>query len=117
MIDRNQESKSADPAEFTDPQLASIRDEHSTLEMSERFIAFYFAENLYCIRADLVAEVIHSPAVAALPNSPRGVLGIAAVRGEVIAVLSLKNLLKVQGGVSRISSKMIVLKPRENQTQ
>ncbi|MBC7899542.1 MAG: chemotaxis protein CheW [Saprospiraceae bacterium] len=117
MIDLNQELDVLDPVEFTNLPLSSIRDEHSAAQTCERFIAFYFGDKLYCVVAEMVAEVIHPLSVAILPNAPRGVLGIAALRGEVVTVLSLKDLLKEESGAANAKSKMIVLQRNENETQ
>ncbi|MEJ7847780.1 MAG: chemotaxis protein CheW [Pyrinomonadaceae bacterium] len=103
--------------EFIDPPVSMIGNEHSANQKCERFIAFYFGLGLYCVRAEVVAEVIHALPVAVLPNSPRGISGITAIRGEVIAVLNLKELVNEEGGAGHAKSKMVVLRSPENQTQ
>ena len=117
MIDQKRELDLTSPIEFTNLPGSSLQDEHSAAQKLERFIAFYFGKNIYCVPADMVAEVIHPLSIAILPNSPRGVLGIAAIRGEVVAVLNLKELLQEEGGALQGKSKMIVLKPKDGLTQ
>ena len=107
----------SDLAELINPPASVTGDEHSATQKCERFIAFYFGQGLYCVRAEAVAEVIHALPVAFLPNSPHGVSGITAIRGEVIAVLNLKELVNEESGAGQAGSKMVVLRSPENQTQ
>lgn len=83
----------------------------------ERFIAFYSGSGLYCVRADDVAEVIHAVPVAAIPNPPRGISGIAAFRGEVLTILSLRELSSESDAGQSEKSKMVVLQAAEDHSQ
>lgn len=58
-----------------------------------RFLTFRLGARLYALPAEEVAEVIRTPAVARLPQSPRGLLGLANLRGSVLPVASLRGLL------------------------
>jgi purine-binding chemotaxis protein CheW len=61
--------------------------------MAERFLTFQVAGQLYALPAQQVAEVIRLPAVARVPQAPRGLLGLANLRGNVLPVASLQGLL------------------------
>ncbi len=117
MLDPNHQRELLNTGEFICPPTTSTSDEYSATKTCERFIAFYFGVKLYCVKAQSVAEVVHSLTVAVLPNPPGVLAGIAALRGEVIVVLDLKDALKEEGGSSRDRSKMIVLRQQDGQTQ
>src|SRR5688500_18551114 len=57
------------------------------------FLTFRLAGTLYALAAELVLEVIHVPAVARVPHSPPALLGIANLRGNVLPLVGLKELL------------------------
>jgi purine-binding chemotaxis protein CheW len=60
-----------------------------------RFLTFRSNGRLYALPAAEVAEIIPVPPVARLPQSPKALLGMANLRGSVIAVGSLRALLGV----------------------
>jgi purine-binding chemotaxis protein CheW len=61
--------------------------------MPERFLTFRVDDQLYALPAEQVAEIIRLPAVARVPQAPRGLLGLANLRGIVLPVASLQGLL------------------------
>src|SRR4029077_16909873 len=61
--------------------------------MPERFLTFRANGQLYALPAEQVSEVICMPAVARMPQAPRGLLGLANLRGTVLPVASLRGLL------------------------
>ena len=61
--------------------------------MAERFLTFRVAGQLYALPAGQIAEIIRLPAVARVPQAPRGLLGLANLRGNVLPVASLRGLL------------------------
>jgi purine-binding chemotaxis protein CheW len=61
--------------------------------MPERFLTFRANGQLYALPAEQVSEVIRMPAVARVPQAPRGLLGLANLRGTVLPVASLRGLL------------------------
>ena len=61
--------------------------------MVERFLTFRIGSELYALPAGQVVEVIRLPAVARVPQAPRGLLGLANLRGNVLPVASLRGLL------------------------
>lgn len=58
-----------------------------------RYLTFRVAEQLYALPADAVSEVIRVPSVARVPQGPRALLGLGALRGAVIPVASARGLL------------------------
>ena len=65
--------------------------------MAERFLTFRVDGELYALPASQVAEVIRLPAVARVPQAPKGLLGLANLRGTVLPVASLRGLLGADG--------------------
>jgi purine-binding chemotaxis protein CheW len=61
--------------------------------MPERFLTFRACSELYALPADRVAEVIRLPAVARVPQAPKGLLGLANLRGSVLPIASVRGLL------------------------
>ena len=60
--------------------------------MAERFLTFRVSGELYALPANQVAEVIRLPAVARVPQAPKGLLGLANLRGSVLPVASVRGL-------------------------
>jgi purine-binding chemotaxis protein CheW len=63
--------------------------------MAERFLTFRGNGQLYALGAEQVSEVIRLPALARVPQAPKGLLGLANLRGNVLPVASLRGLLGV----------------------
>lgn len=60
---------------------------------TRRFLTFRVEDRLYALPAEEVAEVIRMPALARVPHAPKGLLGIANLRGAVLPVAGLRGLL------------------------
>jgi purine-binding chemotaxis protein CheW len=76
--------------------------------MPERFLTFRVGDQLYALPADEVAEIIRLPTVARVPQAPRGLLGLANLRGIVLPVASLQGLLGGEPGADA-ATRAIVL--------
>ncbi|MET0281980.1 MAG: chemotaxis protein CheW [Steroidobacteraceae bacterium] len=64
--------------------------------MSNRFLTFTVGAQLYALRAEQVVEVIRVPALARVPQGPPALLGIANLRGAVLPVAGLRELLGLE---------------------
>ncbi len=60
---------------------------------ARRFLTFRIDERLYALPAEEVSEVIRVPHVACVPQGPKGLLGVANLRGSILPVASLRRLL------------------------
>lgn len=60
---------------------------------STRFLTFKIEEQSYALRSEDVSEVIRVPAMARVPQGPPALLGIANLRGSVLPVAGLRELL------------------------
>lgn len=75
----------------------------------QRFLTFRWQTSLYALPVEEVAEVVRTPLYARVPHSPRGLLGIANLRGSVLPVASLGGLLGLGTGEMGRTSRAIVL--------
>lgn len=60
---------------------------------AERFLTFCIDRQQYALPAADVMEVMHVPALAHIPQAPAALLGVANLRGSVLPVASLRELL------------------------
>jgi purine-binding chemotaxis protein CheW len=60
--------------------------------MPERFLTFRVDGQLYALPANQVVEVIRLPEMARVPQAPKGLLGLANLRGSVLPVASVRGL-------------------------
>lgn len=58
-----------------------------------RFLTFRVDGRLYALPAGEVSEVIRPPPVARVPQAPKGLMGLANLRGAVLPVASARGLL------------------------
>ena len=81
---------------------------------ARRFLTFRLARRLYALPAELVREVIHVPSVARVPQGPPALRGIANLRGTVLPLVGLHELLQSQAAAGDSgATKAIVLTERE----
>ena len=76
---------------------------------SDRFLTFRVDSQLYALRSDQVAEVIRVPDVARVPQSPHALLGLGNLRGVVLPVVGLRELLGKASMADLSSARAIVL--------
>jgi purine-binding chemotaxis protein CheW len=76
---------------------------------STRFLTFRVDKQLYALQSDQVSEVIRVPDVARIPQAPSALLGLANLRGAVLPVAGLRELLKKPATTNRESARAIVL--------
>ncbi|MES2605700.1 MAG: chemotaxis protein CheW, partial [Pseudomonadota bacterium] len=76
---------------------------------SNRFLTFRVDAQLYALRAEDVSEVMLLPALARIPQAPPALLGVANLRGAVLPVVSLRELLQKPPAPNKASTRAIVL--------
>lgn len=77
--------------------------------LSNRFLTFKAGEQLYALSSELVAEVVRVPVVARVPQSPHALLGLANLRGAVLPVAGLRELLDKPAATITDATRAIVL--------
>ena len=76
---------------------------------SGRFLTFHVEGQLYALRSENVSEVIRVPTLARVPQGPAALLGLANLRGSVIPVAGLRELLGKQPAPELPTARAIVL--------
>jgi chemotaxis signal transduction protein len=64
-----------------------------------RLLVFRVGAERFAVALDAVEEVIDAPAVQPLPDAPPNVLGVAAIRGELVPMYDPRSVLRVAGSV------------------
>jgi purine-binding chemotaxis protein CheW len=73
------------------------------------FLTVRVGERLYALDAANVREILHVPPMTRVPQSPRALLGIANLRGTVLAVASLRGLLAMTDVPHSATARAVVL--------
>ncbi|MGH8320126.1 MAG: chemotaxis protein CheW [Steroidobacteraceae bacterium] len=76
---------------------------------SARFLTFHVGGQLYALRSDDVLEVIRLPAMARVPQGPAALLGIGNLRGAVLPIAGLRQLLGKPASLDGSTARAIVL--------
>lgn len=74
-----------------------------------RFLTFLVGDQLYALKSEDVLEVIRLPAMARVPQGPPALLGIGNLRGAVLPVAGLRQLLGKPASLHGSSARAIVL--------
>ncbi|HEY5959209.1 MAG TPA: chemotaxis protein CheW, partial [Polyangiaceae bacterium] len=66
------------------------------------FLAISLASQLYGIELTQIREILSPPPLTIVPRAARYVLGVCSVRGQLVTVVELKQVLSlVEGGITR----------------
>jgi purine-binding chemotaxis protein CheW len=77
--------------------------------VTDRFLIFRADSQLYALRSDEVTEVIRVPLVARVPQSPAALLGLGNLRGTVLPVVGLRELLGKPTAADLSAARAIIL--------
>ncbi len=91
-------------------------DKHFARQSGEKFIVFDLGGKLFAVSSEQVAEVIHPPTVTPLPNVPEWLFGIANLRGEIISVVDLRQILTKENSVIAPKSKCVIARSSGSNT-
>ncbi|MDY6982021.1 MAG: chemotaxis protein CheW [Pseudomonadota bacterium] len=83
--------------------------EPAVTSSTERFLTFCVDRQLYALPAADVTEVMHVPALAHVPQAPAALLGVANLRGSVLPVASLRELLGKPAASYTSATRAVVL--------
>jgi purine-binding chemotaxis protein CheW len=76
---------------------------------SSRFLTFRLEAQLYALRSEDVTEVIRVPELARVPQGPAALLGLANLRGAIVPVAGLREMLGGKAVARSSSERAIVL--------
>ncbi|MEJ2255038.1 MAG: chemotaxis protein CheW [Nitrospirota bacterium] len=74
-----------------------------------QYIGFKLSESEFTVPILRVREIINTPGITALPQAPYYMKGIISLRGRVIPVVDLKELVSLKAGEDGGGAKIIVL--------
>jgi purine-binding chemotaxis protein CheW len=74
-----------------------------------RFLTFRVDAQLYALRSEEVSEVIRVPALARVPQGPPALLGVANLRGAVLPIAGLRELLGKPAAAHPATARALVL--------
>ena len=80
----------------------AVQGEHGVL-------ALRIAGRRFALDAERVSEVVRRPVVTRVPHAPASLRGVASLRGKVLPVVSLGELLGVDGASDAVGGRLIVL--------
>lgn len=83
--------------------------EKPLVAVAGRFLTFRDGGKMYALPAEQVAEIIRVPNIARVPQAPRGVLGVANLRGTVLPMTSFAGLTGRSPGDHGDSTRVIIL--------
>lgn len=83
----------------------------------EKFILFEIGEELFCVAAEAVQEVVHPIKPAAVPLGPSWLLGLAAFKGEPVALIDPVTVAGPFRPQPNCKPKTIVFRTLPSQTQ
>lgn len=83
--------------------------ETQTQATSSRFLTFTAGGQLYALRSEQVTEVIRVPTLARVPQGPPALLGLSNLRGAVLPVAGLRELLGKPPAEATSATRAIVL--------
>lgn len=103
--------------DYPDPK-ASVADEYGSVvqdrqELGKRrgnqFIRFSIRKNHFALPLEYALEIMSKPVITPLPNLPGWILGICNVRGEIVSVVKLSQLLQIDRDNFSEESHLILL--------
>jgi purine-binding chemotaxis protein CheW len=74
-----------------------------------RFLTFWLDEQLYALRAEDVSELIRVPELARVPQGPPALLGIANLRGSVLPIAGLREILGAKTKAARLPTERAIV--------
>ncbi|HMO81562.1 MAG TPA: chemotaxis protein CheW [Pyrinomonadaceae bacterium] len=89
-----------------EPAGRNVPDDNSS---GQRFVTFDIGKNYYCLPADDVSEISHPLPITKLPRVSTQIAGIAPLRGEILAVVDLRQLLGEERSAPTSKTKFVVL--------
>lgn len=88
---------------------AGAHSEQSEVELLRELLTFRLAGSPYAIPVERVREIVRLRAITPVPRVPRPVLGVIALRGEIVQVVDLRMRLGLATPEPSRSSRVIVL--------
>ncbi len=75
----------------------------------EEYLTFLLGAEEYAVAIERVREVVKAPAIVEVPRAPAHVLGVVAVRGEVVAVFDTRQRLALPPATPAEGGRIVVV--------
>jgi len=105
-------SKSADwesVARSAADDFGSVGSGEEDLELLRELLVFELDGAAYAVSVERVREIVRMKQLTRVPRTPAWMLGVVALRGEVVEVVDLRQRLGLGASTSNRSSRIIVL--------
>jgi chemotaxis signal transduction protein len=87
------------------------------LSDAQKHVAFFIGDELFCVHAEEVAEVAQLPFITPLPNAPALLIGIAANRDNIVAIVDIAAANGKPSVDLTEKTRLIVLRQRDEMAQ
>jgi len=84
-------------------------------EGMEQFVLFSLGEQTYAAPIANVFELSLPPELIVVPNTPKWILGVSNMRGEIISVVDFKGFLNIEPDSLKKPGRMIIAQTRDKQ--
>ncbi len=88
--------------------------ESQSASTAPRFIVFEVAQRQLGANLDDVLEIARYPKVTQLPRTPSWIRGVTQLRGQILSITDLRNLLQLPGKRPAVGEKIIVIQSKKN---
>ena len=91
------------------PATQSAPEHGSAAQIEREFLTFTLDGSPYAVPVERVREIIRMRPLTAVPRSPGWLLGVVALRGEIVEVVDLRRRLELEAATPDRSSRIIIL--------
>lgn len=88
---------------------ATRQRDDSEAELPRELLSFVLADSMYAVPIERVREIVRLRRITPVPRTPAAVLGVIALRGEIVQVVDLRRRLNVPRADETRRSRIIVL--------
>lgn len=81
----------------------------NTSQRTLQIVVFKLGQEEYGLRIDQIKEVVITPTITRMPQTPSYVKGVANIRGNVIAIFDLEDRFNLQRNETQLSGKKYTL--------
>lgn len=75
----------------------------------KQFIRFELGDAEFALPLENALEISYAPDITPLPNLPQWLLGICNVRGDIVSVVDLKQILQLRSAAAAAAANMIIV--------
>jgi len=82
--------------------------------MTEKVLTFFLNGKLFGIDIKLIKEINRNVEFTPVPDSKPSILGLFNMRGQIVTIFDLSQMIGISGDLSKNSYTCIILKPTNN---